>query len=31
MQNLEVRLPWVRTFEIFMNYDLRFEKASGKQ
>ena len=24
MQNLKIRLPWVRTFEIFMDYDFRF-------
>jgi hypothetical protein len=24
MQNLEIRLPWVRTFEIFMDYNFRF-------
>jgi hypothetical protein len=31
MQNLEIRLPWARTFEIFMDYDFRFAETTGKQ
>ncbi|MDQ4121873.1 MAG: DUF4127 family protein [Acidobacteriota bacterium] len=35
MQNLQIRLPWVRTFEIFMDYDFRFsvhkEVAAAKR
>lgn len=31
MQNLQIRLPWARTFEIFMDYDFRFEETAGKQ
>jgi hypothetical protein len=30
MQNLEIRLPWARTFEIFMDYDFRFAEAIEK-
>lgn len=26
MRNLEIRLPWVRTFEVFMDYDFRFDE-----
>jgi hypothetical protein len=26
MENLKLRLPWVRTFEIFMDYDFRFSE-----
>lgn len=31
MQNLEIRLPWVRTFEVFMDYDFRFTETAGKK
>ncbi|HEX8198793.1 MAG TPA: DUF4127 family protein [Pyrinomonadaceae bacterium] len=30
MRNLEIRLPWARTFEIFMDYDFRFAEAIEK-
>jgi hypothetical protein len=31
MQNLEIRLPWVRTFEVFMDYNLLFTETTSKK